>query len=240
MEDALFNQMQINDERHWWFVGRRIILNAVIARALPRRDVSILEIGCGTGHNISFLSQYGEVDATEINPTAREIAVMRTGKAIINTGLPELKGVPDGHYDMVVLLDVLEHVKDDREALVAIRSKLKDDGILIITVPANQWMWSYHDIINHHHRRYSRRQLSSICTAAGLKIRYLSFFNSLLYPVAAAVRLIDMVRDRREADDKMPSPGINGILTKIFAFERHFLGRVSLPFGVSLVAVVHA
>ncbi|TFI60032.1 class I SAM-dependent methyltransferase [Sphingomonas parva] len=239
MERIVYDRMAELDGRHWWYTARRAILATLISRKLklpahPR----ILEIGCGTGHNLEMLQRFGTADGIEIDPAARALAAERLGRAIGDAPLPALNGVEDGAYDLVAILDVLEHVEEDREALESIGRKLKPGGKILITVPAHPWMWSAHDVVNHHKRRYTRRALRQVIAAAGLKVELLSWFNSLLFPLAAAARLVGRVTGKEDSDDKMPPAPVNRLFEVIFGLERYAVGRLPLPPGVSLVAIV--
>lgn len=239
MEAAVFQRMAELDESHWWFVGRRRILDQLIRREVrPPPGARILEVGCGTGHNLEMLGRFGTVEATELNDSARALASERLGRPVERAALPDLSMVADGRYDLVALLDVLEHVADDRAALRAIRSKLRPGGKLLVTVPGNPWMWSAHDVSHHHHRRYRQRELERVATAAGLEIDLLSPFNSLLFPAIAAARIAGRLLGRESADDAMPPPPVNRLLRAIFEMEAPLIGRVPFPFGVSLAAVL--
>jgi SAM-dependent methyltransferase len=239
MERAVFDRMAELDNSHWWYVARRRILSDLIEREvkLPER-ARILEIGCGTGHNFGMLSRFGEVDALEIDDEARALASRRLGREVGTAPLPELTGVPDGTYHLIALLDVLEHIEQDRESLASIRKKLAPGGRILLTVPANQWMWSAHDEVHHHHRRYSKATLARVIGEAGLKAHTISYFNSLLFPVAAAARLAGKLMGKKESDDRMPPKPLNSALGAIFGLERHLVGRVPLPAGVSIVALL--
>ncbi len=241
MERVVYDRMAELDSRHWWYRARRRILADLIRRriALPKA-ARILEIGCGTGHNLAMLSGFGTVDAIELDADARAVASGRLGREVGAAALPELPGVPDASYDLVALLDVIEHVESDREALTTIARKLKPGGRILITVPAFPWMWSAHDEVNHHFRRYTKRTLRELVRGAGLSLDYMSYFNSLLFPLAAAARLVGRLTGKEDSDDKLPPRPLNAIFETIFALERHAIGRLSLPPGVSLAAVVSA
>jgi SAM-dependent methyltransferase len=152
--------------------------------------------------------------------------------------LPDQVHLLDGHYDLIVLLDVLEHIEDDRGSLRVLREKLAPGGMMVVTVPASPWMWSAHDVAHHHKRRYTARTLRAVFDAAGLRVRHMSHFNTLLYPLIAAARIVGRLRHREGSDEAMPSPLVNGLLRHVFAAERHWVTRGALPFGVSLLAVV--
>jgi SAM-dependent methyltransferase len=146
--------------------------------------------------------------------------------------------VPDGTYHLIALLDVLEHVDADRESLESIATKLAPGGRILITVPAYQWMWSAHDVAHHHKRRYSRKGLRAVAEAAGLKVERIGYFNSLLFPLAAAVRLAGKAAGKTQSDDKVPPGPLNRLFQAIFSLERHAIGRWPFPAGVSLFALL--
>ena len=162
----------------------------------------------------------------------------RLGRAVGDAPLPELPGVERDAYDLVALLDVLEHVEED-EAALRRRGGVPDasKGAVLLTVPANPWMWTVHDEHHHHHRRYTEATLRSVIQRAGLTPQLVTHFNTLLFPPIAAARAWGRLRGQEESDDRMPSPRVNRLLEGVFGLERHLVGRVPLPFGVSLLAV---
>jgi SAM-dependent methyltransferase len=239
MERIVYDRMAELDSRHWWYRARRDILASLIERKLALPDSPrILEIGCGTGHNLEMLQRFGHADGIEIDPAARAVASERLGRPIGDAPLPALAGVEDGAYDLVAILDVLEHVEEDRAALESIARKLKPGGRILITVPAHPWMWSAHDVVNHHKRRYTRGTLRKVVADAGLKLDMMSWFNSLLFPLAAAARIAGRISGKEDSDDTLPPAPVNRLFETIFGLERYAVGRVPLPPGVSLVAIV--
>jgi SAM-dependent methyltransferase len=239
MERKVYDQMAKLDSQHWWFTARRRILDGVIERIVrPPDDARILELGAGTGHNLAMLSRFGPVEASELDPMARQLASERLGRPVVETALPDLSMFPAASYDLIALLDVLEHVTDDKGSLAAIRERLKPGGALLLTVPINPWMWSAHDVAHHHHRRYRRTEIRKLALDAGYEIDMLSPFNSLLFPPIAAVRLLGKLTGKDDSDDAMPSAPVNKVLDAVFGMERGLIGRVPMPFGVSLVAVL--
>ncbi len=239
MDRAVFDRMAELDQNHWWFTARRRILDQVIRRVVrPPAAARILELGCGTGHNLDMLGAFGTVEASELDDHARDLAAKRLERAIEQAALPDLSRFPADSYDVVALLDVLEHVVDDKGSLSAIFTRLKPGGALILTVPANPWMWSAHDVAHHHHRRYRKSDLAGLARDAGYEIELLSPFNTVLYPLIAGVRVLNKLRGRDSADDTLPAPLVNRMLDRLFGIEAGLIGRLPLPFGVSLVAVL--
>ncbi|WP_242147828.1 class I SAM-dependent methyltransferase [Sphingomonas sp. BAUL-RG-20F-R05-02] len=238
MDRIVYDRMAAHDSTHWWYRARRDILADYLTREgqLPAQ-ARILEIGCGTGHNLPMLAKFGSVEAIEIDPAAREIASQRLGQPVGSAPLPTLTGVERGAYDLIAVLDVVEHIEDDVAALKAMAECLKPGGKILITVPAHQWMWSAHDTVNHHHRRYSKATLEKAIAAAGLKSRKLGYFNSLLFPLAAASRIAGRLRGKDDSDDSPPPKLVNSVFETIFRWERHLVGRVPLTPGVSIVTL---
>ena len=240
MEHKLFHQMSQLEEVHWWFVGRRAILDALIKRLALPNHATILEAGCGTGGNLAMLNHYGKVSGIEYDTIARELSVRRQIGTIVAGCLPNILPFREQQFDMVALFDVLEHLKEDIASLKALRSRLKSNGWLILTVPANPWMWSDHDVVHHHKRRYTLRHLCRVVKTAGYQITYVSYFNFLLFPLIAAIRISQKWQGKQEerSDLTLPSKFLNSVLTLIFSSEKYAVAnRVSIPFGVSLILI---
>ncbi|MEG8039892.1 class I SAM-dependent methyltransferase [Sphingomonas sp. LR60] len=238
MDRRVYDRMAEHDSTHWWYRARRDILADYLTRTgkLPTA-ARILEIGCGTGHNLPMLAEFGDVDAIEIDPAARAIASERLGKPVGDAPLPALPGVPRGHYDLIAVLDVVEHIEDDVAALSAMRECLAPGGKIVIAVPAHQWMWSAHDVVNHHHRRYSKKTLLGALRKAGLRERGLTYFNSLLFPLAAVARIAGRLTGRDDSDDSPPVAPLNALFERIFRAERHLVGRLPMPTGLSILTL---
>ena len=241
MERVVYQQMAELDERHWWYCARRKVIADLIRREtqLPER-AHILEIGCGTGHNLEMLSGFGHVEGLELDEEARSLSEKRLGRKIMSSPLPELAEVPDRHYDLIGAFDVIEHIDDDKAALASIATKLRPGGKFIMTVPAHQWMWSAHDVVNHHKRRYSKPALKALLEDSPLKLECIGYFNSLLFPLAVAERIASRLRGKEDADVKLPPAALNAVLEKVFASERYLVGRLPLPPGLSLFAAASA
>ena len=241
MERSVYREMAELDQQHWWYKARREVLAELIRREAPTpANGRVLEIGCGTGHNLEMLGRFGAVDALELDDEARAIAEKRLGRKVMSAPLPRLAGVRNHHYDLVAALDVIEHVDDDDSAVAAIAAKLKPGGKFVMAVPAHQWMWSAHDVVNHHQRRYSKHALKALIEGSPMRLDRIGYFNSLLFPLAVAERAASKLRGKEDADVRLPPAPLNMALEKVFAAERYLVGRLPLPPGLSLFAVASA
>lgn len=228
---------------HWWFSARRVLLSSIISRLTLSSNARILEIGSGTGGNLEMLSAFGRVSALEMDETARSIANKKTlDRFDIRAGFcPTDIPFTNEKFDLICLFDVLEHIEKDFATLVAIKKLLADGGRILVTVPAYQWLWSKHDEFLHHKRRYSASDLRKKIIAAGLSAEKLSYFNMLLFPLAVSARLKDRLLEAPSASGTgIPAAPLNELLYRIFSAERHLLEKMSLPFGVSLLAILRA
>jgi len=241
MERVVYQQMAELDDRHWWYRARRKILADLIRRdaQLPP-DARILEIGCGTGHNLAMLAGFGHVDGLELDDEARELSEKRLGRKIMRSPLPELSEVADKSYDLIGAFDVIEHIDDDQAALAAIATKLKPGAKFVMTVPAHPWMWTAHDVANHHKRRYSKRALRALIDGSPMRLDRIGYFNSLLFPIAVVERTISKLRGKDDGNVSLPPAPLNATLEAVFAAERYLVGRLPLPPGLSLFAVASA
>lgn len=238
MEKVVYDRMERLDGEHWWFVARRRILSDQIsALALPP-DARILDAGCGPGGNLAMFSQYGSVSAMEFNDDAREIAAKRSGLVVQGGALPDDLAFEPNSFDLVAALDVIEHIEDDSATLKCLARLLKPSGSLIITVPAYRWLWSRHDDIHHHKRRYQRDSVRALVEGAGLSVVKLSHFNTVLFPLIAFLRLVEKLLGLSgRSDDEMPATMVNRVLGSLFSTERYILRHMSLPVGVSILCI---
>jgi len=237
MERAIYDQMRVLQQDHWWFAARRRILAAEIARLPLPKPAQILEAGCGPGGNLPMLQRFGEVSAIEPDEESRAYAAEQSGADVRSGLLPQ--SAPDfgKAFDLVAAFDVIEHVPDDAGAVARLADYLKPGGFMITTVPANAWMWSDHDAAHHHKRRYALASYRKLFENAGLAVRRASHFNTLLFPPIAAVRLAKNAAGRTGGDEAMPPAPLNGVLKWVFGAERALLAAADLPFGVSILLI---
>lgn len=228
------------EDRHWWYRGRRTVLDGVIAGLGLPEHARILDAGCGSGRNMIELARHGTVTGVELSDTSVELARAREAGEVIAGSLLEMP-LPDDSFDLAVSLDVIEHLEDDLTALRELRRTVAPGGSLLLTVPAYQWLWSGHDVINHHHRRYTRRSLQTVAEQAGWQQVRTTYFNSLLLPLAIVLRLLERLNTKTtesSLDLWVPPEPLNWLLERPLALEAAMIARGGrIPAGLSLLAV---
>jgi SAM-dependent methyltransferase len=240
MEERYEHDTLAAEDWHWWYRGRRrIVEDAVAALQLPP-SADILDAGCGSGRNLAELRRFGRLTGLEPSPTSVQAARVRGIGTIVQSGI-EAMPFEDASYDLTLCLDVIEHVDDDAVALRELRRVVRPGGFLIVTVPAYPRLWSRHDELNQHRRRYTRRVLLERATAVGWEPRRTTHFNALLLPAAAAVRLLERTRsgDRAGSSELERTPrALNVVLEQALRSEAALLrtGR-RIPAGLSLMGV---
>ena len=245
MDAALYPRMAAVEDTHWWFSGRRAICERMLDRIGLPPDALILELGCGTGGNFPMLARRGQLYAMDADESALGFAASRRLAKLARGSLPREFPFAARRFDLVVMTDVLEHLDDERGSLCVVGSSLRPRGSLLMTVPALGWLWSEHDATHHHRRRYRAIELRRLLSDCGFAIDFLSYYNFLLFPAIAGVRLFQRLRaaapntPNRKHDLAMPSRFVNAALLHLFSSERHVLGPFRPPIGVSVIAVAH-
>lgn len=239
MRDDVYEEMYRIEDTHWWYVSKQRIVASLIRRyATPGVRLRIADLGCGCGAMLDRLRGAHDVVGVDPSPLAIEFSARR-GINVLQGSFPDQIPLERGAFDVVLMLDVIEHLEDDHAGVKAAAALLKPGGVLIATVPAYQWLWSDWDELHHHFRRYNRDMLRGVVRSAGLSIELLSYANTTLFPLAAAARVVHKVRKQKieSADMKIPPRPVNALFRGLYSFERHLLGRWWMPFGLSVACV---
>ncbi len=237
MESFLYPTFYAIEKKHWWFTARQTIVLDFMKRHIPSSShTRLLDVGCGTGALLEELTQQFNARGIEPSPEAVEFCRKR-GLHNVQVGILADHPVTE-QMNIITFFDVVEHVEDDNQLLRDAYERLTDDGYIVITVPAYRWMWSRHDEVNHHKRRYTRNELEMLVIAAGFNIVHSTYFNTLLFPIAVARRLLAGVMNvQDQAEFVIPPAPINRLLDRIFRLERRVVPYMSLPFGLSLLCL---
>jgi ubiquinone/menaquinone biosynthesis C-methylase UbiE len=229
--------MAESEARHFWFRGTRAVIRSLLARTVRSRPGRVLDLGCGTGFTL------GQIDADlrvglDASPDALAYARERRESSFV-AGSAEALPFRDGSFDAAIALDVLEHLADDGGAAREAHRVLRPGGVLLVTVPAFRALWSAHDEALHHLRRYRKAEVQGLLSRAGFEVTHAGYYDFFLFPAIALVRLAGRLlptRGPRASDVSLPPRPINAILASVLGAERHLVGRVPLPFGVSVIA----
>jgi SAM-dependent methyltransferase len=249
VDPALFDLNAEIEQAHWWFSARRDIMRSVLDRVMPTDSSLVIDVGCGTGANIASLADRYECVGIDPSGVAVVHAERRFPDVEFRVGVaPQgLDGLAE-KADAFLLMDVLEHVEDDRGLLAEMVGALRPGGHIFITVPADMRLWSEHDDSHGHFRRYDPAMLREVWSGLPVTERLVSHFNSRLYPVVRAVRAVSRRRGHAGGEEgsdlSLPMRPVNAVLRWIFRGERRrILRAMDTPrrgyrHGVSLVAVL--
>jgi len=200
----------------------------------------VLDAGCGSGRNMVELARLGAVTGIELSRTSVSLARARLLGEVVEGSVLDMPFDSDS-FDLAASLDVIEHLDVDLDALRELRRVVAPGGFLLVTVPAYEWLWSGHDEINHHHRRYTRRSLQRVAEQAGWQQMRTTYFNSLLLPVAIVLRALDRLSTKTtesSLDLWVPPEPLNWLLERPLALEAAMIGRGGrIPAGLSLLSV---
>lgn len=223
---------------YWWFVARNKIVLSLLKRfASLNKGETVLDVGCGTGGFASLLASQYDVLCLDTSPLAIEYCRKR---GLDKVFLMPLQDFSSENYSVraIFFLDVIEHIDDDYSVVARAHEILSSKGYLIVTVPAYRWLWSRHDEIHMHKRRYTKRQLKELLSAFDFDIKFISYFNSFLFLPAAIKRFFEKNRNEEEVQPVEPvSETTNKILERIFLLEKHILPIFRFPFGLSIIAI---
>lgn len=244
METTVYQQFADLEENHFWFRGRRQIFFELIEQDLAgKRDLEILEIGCGAGGMLGPLSAYGQVTGLDISQDYIAFCRSRGYARVLTASGYELP-FQDQSFDLVAMFDVIEHIPDDARVLAEVQRVLKPDGRIFISVPAYQFLFSQNDRIAHHCRRYTAGRLRQLLTGVGLKPTKISYFNTFLFPLILPAVLVLKLKEKllglpdgqTNLSHRFAGP-LNHIFAWIMGSERFLLKQIEFPFGHSLVAL---
>lgn len=228
---------------HWWFRARRDLIRLQVAKAaaeqgFPQKRLRLLDFGCGTGFNLTLLSEFGDVSgADRFRPEHEAFRLEHSFPMLdVERDLPANRG----QFDVVTAFDVLEHLDDDVAGLRQLSDLLKPNGAVVLTVPAYQWLWGGEDIISEHRRRYTRTGLERCCAAAGLEVAFASYFNLSILPAVTSViwgRRLLMPSAEPQSSLSMPASWLNEALYRLTSSEASIVGNETLrmPAGASII-----
>ncbi|GAB5466366.1 MAG: class I SAM-dependent methyltransferase [Candidatus Kapaibacteriales bacterium] len=237
MQEQVYHSNFKQENEYFWFIARnKIVLDVFEKVCTLEKGSNVIDIGCGTGGFASKLLDKGyAVTGTDTEPIALDYSRKR-GLTDLHLGtLDNFQATKD--YKAAFMLDVIEHIEDDRGVVKQVYDLLPSGAWFTTTVPAYQWMWSHHDEIHKHYRRYSMSGFRNLIEGAGFKTKYSSHFNTLLFPMALGKRLIDRIASSKEnPHDEVPG-FLNKAFTKIFSSESGILQKTSIPFGLSILVI---
>ena len=252
MQQHTYAIMDRVEDKHWWFVGRRAILESflrqIVTSLTPHQKstepgepgvpnaIRILDVGCGTGANLEMLSQFGQAEGVDVSDDALEFC---RGKGLtVQKGLAEKLPFDDGSFDVTTALDVVEHLDDDIGGLKEMFRVTKKGGYSLIFVPAFMWLWGVQDDISHHRIRYTKSQIIERLKEAGFTIERATYANWTFFaPILAGRTLMKLTGIKPESENNVNVSALNGIFGKLFSAERFWLKNFNFPFGVSIVVV---
>lgn len=238
MEKIIYDFSYTQEQTHWWFRGRRRLVFDLIKKfsdtGIPKK---ILDVGCGTGLLLKELQILGKPWGVDCSEQALDYC-QRRGLENIKKG--DISALPFGAqgFDIVLALDVLEHIEEDDKALKEMSRVLSPNGLAIIFVPAFRFLWSRQDEASHHFRRYCLKPLADKIKNADFQLLRASYFNTFLFlPILFLRFFINLFGLKTETETKINIKFINPILDKIFSAERALLKHLDFPFGVSILFV---
>jgi SAM-dependent methyltransferase len=230
--------MLAQDEHHWWYRGRRRILRSVLDGLTLPPTAQVLDAGCGSGRTLDELRSYGTVSGVDLSEDAVEHARGRGHD--VQCAAVELLPFAPGTFDLVTCLDVIEHTPEDRVTLRELRRVVRPGGHVVVTVPAHPLLWSAHDELNMHYRRYTRASLKAAARDADLQLVRDTYFNGILLAPAAIVRFAERLHAPATGSDlDRTPPALNRALELALAAEaRVIAGGRRIPVGLSLLFVL--
>lgn len=241
MKKSEYTRMAAREKTYWWHLGRLRIIETYVRKAMHNKNNPlILNVGCGTGGTIDMLQSVGTVDNIDISDDAIKFMKKSGYKRI--TKVDDIKlSFKAKTYDMVGAFDVLEHIDKQVSALKEWKRVLKDDGAIVITVPAYQWLWSDHDVSLHHKRRYTTTRIEEAAEKAGLVVEKKSYAIVFSLLLVVGFRTMNKVLNRKtdEETSYVDVPKwVNALFTNLLYIEAWFHKYTVFPFGTSVVTIL--
>ena len=244
MDISMYRDFYHLATEHWWFVARSKIIFSMINRFLPDREqLEILDVGCGTGSILKKLEKHSHAIGVDISEEAVKFCKLRGCKNVYKINQKEGLFFKDSTFNLITALDILEHIDDDCAALAEYYRIIRKGGVLLVTVPAYDFLWGPHDEVNDHKRRYIAKELKNKVEEAGFTVKEMTYFDTFLFPFFVLVRMGHRVskminsRYKPRSDLKMRRPWINYLLKIIFSLEDPLLKKLNFPYGASLLCV---
>lgn len=242
MNSLEYDKMYQLEESNWWYVGRRdLVLKMAdqISKDFPEKAMNILDAGCGAGLNLKHLQTSGDSVGLDISKDALGFSRIR-GLPSLVCGSADRLPFKSKVFDLVLALDVIEHIEDDNSAIKEFYRVLRPGGSLIVTVPAFMSLWSEHDLAVHHKRRYARPEIRDILQSGGFRIEKASYWNFFLFLPVFAIRHIKRFSPseaKKQTDLVELSPILNDLLLRLLRLERSMIGQFNLPIGISIICI---
>lgn len=237
-----YNLLKKQSDLHFWYKARMDLIAFLLSDNLDRQDLHILDIGCGTGTELELLSKYGQVSVVDINKDALQQVDDSYEKIL---GDLEKIDLGEKKYDLVCAFDILEHLEKDKLVMEKIKKSLKDEALFIFTVPAFPSLFSSHDIALEHKRRYAKNDLEKIFISLGMSIKYIAFWNSVLFPLQYIFRVVKRSAQKikkpkiHKTEAASVNPFLNFILFKLMSIDLFLIKKkIHIAFGLSLFGVV--
>lgn len=241
MQQHTYAIMNRVEDSHWWYVGRRAILESFMERIVRKLRIEngkakILDVGCGTGGNLEMLEKFGAAEGVDVSDDALEFC--QSKGLTVHKGLAEAMPFEDETFDVVTALDVVEHLDDDVAGLKEMHRVLKKDGKTLIFVPAFMWLWGVQDDVSNHRIRYTKKQIVERLEKAGFEIERATYANITFFaPILGGRFIMKVTGIKPESENNVNVSALNGVFGKIFSSEKLWLKNFNFPFGVSIVVV---
>ncbi len=223
--------------RHWWWRARESAILREIDQLGVRADGShrILDVGCGDGLLFDALESFGFVEGVESDEAT--LATESKWRQRIHRQPFDESFNPESGYDLILMLDILEHLPEPEKALAHAKSLLNPGGKILMTVPAFNSLWTTHDDLNHHYVRYTRPTFHQLAQRSGIEIDRARYLFHWTCPVKLAIRIKEKVLGAKAKSPEVPNSLVNSICLCLTRLEQWTISRIGMPFGSSLLAI---